>query len=250
MLASFIIPFHTRRIDNLFQTLRFLERWHGNIIDDCEVLLICQDQCGPIETNFAETRKFDLRMPEMNLPEVTNFGVEKAKSSLLVWLESDRILPKGYFEQVFFEIKSKEMISTEKMHRVSKMVADEDIIAGVYPWYEECRSQTNKMLCRNMFSGNVTFWKKDFLEAGGADPFYVGYGWLDHDLTDSMTKIGVRPIFYTEIELHLWHEPMTYGSKDQKKLFVNNGIHYCKKWKKRYPPEIIKELQSQTKVLI
>lgn len=189
-------------------------------------------------------------MPEMNLPKVTNFGVEKAESSLIVWLESDRILPTGYFEQVFNKIRPKEMVTTERMYRVKKMVSDEDIISGNYTWCEEWRSKTNEMLCRNMFSGNTVFWKKDFLEAGGADPAYVGYGWLDHDLTDSMTKIGVHSVYYTEIELHLWHEPMTYGSYDQKRLFINNGVHYCKKWKKRYPPEIMKELQQKTKVLI
>lgn len=247
MLASFVITFHTRRLDNLFQTIRFLNYWHKATIQQCELLLICQDQCGPIESGFKETKLFNMKLKEMSLPIQINKGVKEAKSNLIVLLESDRILAEGYFQEVFDTIQPKEIVTTNKMWRISKMVSDEDIILHHYPSYEECRSQTNELLTRNTFSGNTIFWKEDF---SGADEAYIGYGWLDHDLTSSMEAKGIRTVWRDDLELHLWHEFMTYGEKDQKRLFVQNAIRYCKKWNKPYPKEIIKEMQNYSRGMI
>ena len=250
MLASFVITFHPRRLDNLFQTIRFLDYWHKKTIQQCELLLMCQDQCGPIESSFKQTRLFNMKLPEMSLPIQINAGVNEAKSDLIVLLESDRILAEGYFQKVFDTIQPKEIVTTKKMWRISRMVSDEDIINHQYPSYQECRSKDNELLTRNAFSGNTTFWKEDFIKIGGADESYIGYGWLDHDLTSSMEKNGIQTFWRDELELHLWHEAMTYGEQDQKKLFIQNAIKYCRKWNRPYPTEIVKEIQKQSKAFI
>lgn len=251
MITSFIIRYHTRRLDNLLQTLRFLNLWQNSVISNSEVLLLCQDQCGEIKTNFKKTKNFNMNLSEMSMSKQLNFGVENSESDLIVLLDSDRILPYGYFKNIINHIQPREMISTLKMYKIPHMASDDDIINGEYGRIEEFRSINNKSLTRNIFSGNVLFWKKDFLECGGADEGYLGYGWEDHDLTESMLKTGVKPIFEKQsIELHLYHELKTYGSEDQKKLFINNGIRYCRKWKKPFPKEIIQDMSKYSRVLL
>lgn len=251
MLTSFVIRYHTRRLDNLLQTLRFLNLWHKDVVSQSEVILLCQDKCGEIQTNFKQTKNFNMDLSEMSMSKQLNFGVKNSTSDLIVLLDSDRILPNGYYTNIIQKIQPKEMISTLKMYKIPHMASDEDIINGEYGRIEEWRSTNNKSLTRNIFSGNVLFWKKDFIEVGGADEGYLGYGFEDHDLTESMIKIGVNPIFDQEtIELHLFHELKSYGSQDQKKLFINNGIRYCKKWKKPYPSEIVESMSKYSKVLL
>lgn len=243
MLASFIIRYHTRRLDNLIQTLRFLNLWHKSVIEQSEVILLCQDRCGKIKTEFKETHNFNMNLPEMMMSHQLNFGINKSQSEKIVLLDSDRILPQNYFANALQQLQNKTMISCKRMIRITKMVSDEDIINNDFPYYEELRTD-NISLTRNVFSGNVIFNKKDFLEFGGADENYIGYGWEDHDLTESMKSIGVHSIFRDEIEIHLHHELFSYGSYDQKKLFIKNGIRYCKKWKKHYPIELVKEMKN------
>ena len=250
MLASFIIRYYTRRIDNLLQTLRFLELWHSDVISQSEVLLLCQNRCGKIPSGFKQTRNFNMDLPEMSMAPQLNFGVDHAESDLIVLLDSDRILPVGYYRAVFDTIQEKQMVSTLKMNRLTTMTPDRNIINDDYDCYEEWRSTKNDPLTRNIFSGNVTFWKKDFYEAGKADEGYVGYGWEDHDMTQRMESIGVKSIFRKEIELHLHHEPMTYGKQDQKKLFIQNGVRYCRKWRIPYPDTLKEDIQRNMKAII
>lgn len=251
MLSSFIIRYHTRRLDNLLQTLRFLERWHSPVIKQSEVHLLCHDRCGPIKTGFRKTYNYNMELSEMGMAKQLNFGVEKSNADIIVLLDSDRVLSEGYYERVLDKIQEKQMYSCLRMVRVTRMVADEDIISCQYPSYKEWRSMTNESLSRNIFSGNVTFLKSDFYECGCADEGYVGYGWEDHDMTKRMEKIGVKPVFVEEdLELHLWHEFFTYGTQDQKKLFVKNGVRYCRKWKVPYPPELMQEMQNYSKFII
>ena len=58
----------------------------------------------------------------------------------------------------------------------------------------------------------------------------------------TMQKAGICEIFRSEVELHLWHPALTYGQKDAKKMFVDNGVKFCKKWKVPYPQMLRKDM--------
>lgn len=247
--ASFVIYYHTRRIDNLLQTLRFLTRWHQPVIEQSELILVCHDRCGPVESEFGRTRNFNLELPEMMLPRQCNFGIRQAESENIILLESDRLLPPGYFDAVLTDLKPKQVITTLRMIRPHRPYSDDDLIADQFERYDEWRSATNETLCRNLFSGNATFKAQDYWEAGGMDEAYVGYGWADHDTTNAMTKIGCQPVFRNEMEIHLWHEPMTYGSVDQKQLFINNGLRYCRKWNVDIPTLLRNEMKQYRRMI-
>jgi hypothetical protein len=95
----------------------------------------------------------------------------------------------------------------------------------------------------------AVFWRDDFFEADLMDEGYIGYGWADSDMTNKMNEIGVKSIFRHETELHLWHPSQTYGKTNQKRLFINNGIRYCRKWGIEYPDWFKEEIENHRKLM-
>lgn len=250
MLASFLIPFHTWRIDNLTQTLRFLYLNHPDVVTESEVILLCQDQCGQIDTKFKNTILQNMRLDVMKKPFVLNHGVTLAESELLVILDSDRVLPRDYFRKVIEAFTPNTMVTTAKMHQLLHAVGDHDIIDGNYEFNVDYRDRGAKPYTRSVFSGNVVLSKTDYLRVGGMDEDYVGYGFEDSDMTATLLQDGVVPVFRDEIELHLHHQQWTYGKGDQKQLFLANGVRYCRKWNYPLPPQIEKEIKARMRNLI
>jgi hypothetical protein len=238
MKSSFIIGFHTARIDNLLQTLWFLSEWHTDVITNCELITVCQDKLDtPIVTSkWGKHQHFDLELSEMSLPYVTNFGIDKSSSDKLIILESDRILPENYFSSIIDQLEEGVQITTRTMKKLKNECKIQEIESGKFEFDLEYRSDNvHEFGVRNMWSGNTALMKSDFYKAGKMDEEYIGYGWADSDMCLTMDKIGVKSVYREEIELHLWHPPMTYGEQDQKKLFIDNGIKLCKKWDKPIP---------------
>jgi hypothetical protein len=181
----------------------------------------------------------------MHLPFLVNTGVKYARYNKLIILESDRILPKNYFEEILQELKLGVMITTKKMNKLTAKATNEEIINGTYDSYCDDRSTNVKLGIKNMWSGNTACMKEDFENVGGIDEFYKGYGWADCDMTLAMEKTGVKSIYkenYTE--LHLWHEGQTYGEGNQKQMYFDNCLYLCKKWNKSVPVFIKKEMKE------
>jgi len=242
MRASFVVKWHTRRIDNLLQFLRFLNLWHKDTIQECEAILVCHDRCSDIETGFGKTRCLNLNLPEMILSKQTNVGVEQASCEKLIVLDCDRLLPAGYFHEVIEQMHPKEMISTTNVVKLTNPSTDTEIVLGAYKFFNEARTISDPGT-RCIWSGNVAFHKSDYYAAGAMDEFYVGYGWEDTDMALRMLKIRVQPIMRSDLEIHLYHEGTTYGSQNQKSLFIKNGIKFCRRWNiKPYPQILAKEL--------
>jgi hypothetical protein len=265
MKASFVIGFHTARIENLNQTLRFLKK--QRVIQECELVLVCQDTCTELicpskelrGEGWASKQHFNMEVECMQLPVLTNFGVEKASCDKIIVLESDRILPKGYFAEVIDQLEEGIQITTKDMIKFTKHFTDEEIQTGQWKsglwnpsrpdeadvdYKEEHRSNTNEIGLRNMWSGNTAFMKSDFEKAGRMDESYKGYGWADSDMTYAMEAVGVKSVYRYELEFHLWHPPATYGEGDQKQMFIDNGIRFCNKWDKDKPDWFLKEIRD------
>lgn len=244
-MHSFIIHYHSRRFDNLLQTLQFLQLNHSEVIAKSELILLCQDKCTVPVEGFANVHQISMNLDVMDLPLLTNEGVKQSKFDKIVILESDRILPKGYFQEALDELQPGVMITTQHMKKLLAPATNEEIIAGQYQTYCDDRSIKCEFGIKNMWSGNTACMKEDFLKVGGIDPYYRGYGWADCDMTLTMEQAGIQSIYkknYTE--LHLWHEQQTYGTGDQKQLFINNCLYVCRKWKRPVPEFMIKEMAA------
>lgn len=242
-------------MDNLLQTLRFLVKDHP-IVSDCQLITVCQNsleflpfnfvkEFDDLKSHFARADHFDMELDEMSLPIVTNWGVDYADSNKVIILESDRILPSGYFNAVIDQIGPSISITCSNMKKLTKPATDDEIRSASFEYKDESRSDLNRIGVRNMWSGNTAIWKPDYIRAGKMDESYIGYGWADSDMTNRMKMIGVLEIFRPEIELHLWHPSATYGKSDQKALFIKNGINYCRRWDVEHPDWFKEEIAAQ-----
>ena len=249
MLASFIIRFHSKRLDNLHQTLRFLERWHKNVISRSQLILVCQDSVGRISNAFERYDHLNLDLNCMRLPKQTNLGVEKALADKVILLDGDRIAPPGYYDRALKELDHGKQISIKTMRNIERPVEDNELESGIYPYFEDERG-INQAGQRCMWSGNTAFMKFDFYKAGMMDEEYKGYGFEDQDMTLTMEKAGIVSVLMTEYEIHLWHERQTYGEGDQKQLFINNGLRFCKKWDIPLPNFLREEIANHKKAWI
>lgn len=229
---AFVIVFHPKRLDNLHQTLFFLIRNHGDIVPRSHLVLVCQNESEEFYegASFGKYTHINTNVDQMMLPRFTNTGVDAAEAEKIVVLESDRILPPGYFQAVADQLKPGLQITTKTTLKLTEPVTHKQIIDNQFKYTEDGRSPENKIGMRNMWSGNTAFMKSDFLKCGGMDTEYIGYGWADNDMTYTMESNGVESIFRDEIELHLWHPPFTYGKGDHSQMFIANGLRFCKKW--------------------
>jgi hypothetical protein len=250
MVCTFIIPFPSARIDNVLQTVRFLGRNHPEVCKESEIIFSCQDRCGNIPNPFKKDRLINLETDCMRKSKMMNEAAKVASSDLLVFLDSDRVLPAGYFDKVVRNYQPGTAVSTKNMWRLTEPASDEDIIAGKFKYELENKDTTNKAWTRTMFAGNCTVSKADFWRVGGCDESYHGYGFEDHDMTRTLETGGVKFVWHEDIELHLWHPRLTYGKGDQKKMFIMNGLRYCKKWSLPIPPELQVEMGTYTKGMI
>jgi hypothetical protein len=261
MLASFVICFHTARISNLLQTLRFLVRDHQEVVSDCFLSLACQDceqnlqktdflELNELRSRFADGILLNAQLKEMELPNLTNQAVAASPTEKLVILESDRLLPRGYFAEVIGGLEKETQVTCKKMIKLNREMNDESIISRNFEFKEEFRDERNRPGFRNIWSGNTIISKTDYERAGKMDEHYCGYGWADSDMTNRTESVGVRSIYRDEIEIHLWHPSQTYGELDQKSLFVKNGLYFCKKWGENLPDWFRKDVASQRKTIL
>lgn len=244
MLASFLISFHSFRLDNLLQTIRLLERNDPEVVAHSELILLCQDQISQIKSNFNNTQTICMHLPNMQKCKAINHGATIACSDKLVILDSDRIMPHGYYLDVLQGLKPRTVVSARITHRLTRMATDQEIIDNTVPFTLEPRKPTN------IFSGNASLHTVDFWEAGGMNEKYIGYGWEDDDMSHRMTKMGAKFIYREEIETHLYHGRHTYGSGDQKRMYFDNGIRFHNEWNVPMTPHLQEELNNYTKDLL
>jgi hypothetical protein len=261
MIASFVICFHTARIDNLLQTLRFLIANDREVFENSYLRISCQDNCDSLPAEKLEELEFlreqshrsaiaNFNLPCMQLPYLTNVSVLDAETDKVILLESDRILPPGYFSSILEDLKEGVQITCKNMKKLTSPTSDEQILSGIFDYKDEHRDETNRIGLRNMWSGNTAFWKGDYYKAGQMDESYLGYGWADSDMTNRMAKAGVASVWRPETELHLWHPSATYGEGDQKKMFIDNGLRFCKNWGIALPDWFKEEIAKQKKVML
>lgn len=242
MKASFIIYYHEKRLDNLLQTLRLLCSRDAELVSKSELILVCQ-KGGPHEiiTPFQSIKQFNFQQSVYNKPKMVNHGVANAQSPVIAIIDSDRILPVGYFDRAVARIQPKQCISTVLLYKIEHPCSDADIDAGRYQLVQDFRSTVNDMHCKNMFSGNTVMLREDYC---GMDEQFAGYGYNDTDFTQTLQARGFEFIWLQEQELHLYH-PLMHSWHDFIKSNVYNGLRYCAKWNLK--PN--KKLQAEMKEL-
>lgn len=201
---SIIIAFHPSRLENLLQTLRFLQKREP--LEHYELILVCQESLP--KTPFPNAQLLNLNLPGYNRPKMCNAGVEVAKSQNILLLDSDRILPPHYLEKRTEQNLSRKIISCRYLFQFTEPYTDEEIEAGRrLSCTSQLRSTTRSAVpSKNVFSGNTLMTKKDYLALGGMDEQFEGYGFNDTDISRRAQDSGLEIILEESTEFHLYHE--------------------------------------------
>lgn len=240
-MISFVIYASKHRLDNLLQTIRFLNKRERKI--DKEIIVVYQDD-GP---QIDGVTKYDMDLDTYRKPLMCNFGVKKCSGELVALLDSDRILPENYFYNASKLMKRRYMITTNCILNLDKFYSDVDINKRRYKGKKEYRSSENILRRKNLFSGNTLFFKSDYEFVGGMDERYVGYGYTDNDITRSAKLKGIKDVYLNFEELHLYHpRTIIYGGEifsDFQIISAINSIKYSIKW--RMCDNIVLEICSE-----
>jgi hypothetical protein len=232
-MISFVFYFSNKRIENLKQTIRFLNKNENLKIH--EIILVCNEICNE-ELNAPNSKIFNINLHTYNKPLLCNFGVDKAKHDIVALLDSDRILPYKYFEKTSCNLRKKQFSSSLILYKLLEDYNDEEIDLKKYEYKEEIKSKKCEFFHKNLFSGNTLFYKKDYFDCGGMDESFEGYGFADNDMTYNIMSKGYSICWNREIEIHLNH-PVEFLYKGKilendefKKISKGNLEKFKNKW--------------------
>lgn len=198
-----------------------------------EVILVCNDRT---EERFDGCRLYNMELENYEKPKMCNFGVKMAKGEVVALLDSDRILPNGYFGKIEQKIKRGLFFSCDRLLQLLRPHSDEEIESGGLEYELDMKSRGWEIRKKNLFSGNTTFLKKDYLSVGGMDERFVGYGFADNDMTCNVMNNGMEVVWVEGDEIHLHHEKETMeggeivGFDRYKHTSQRNLNRFLRKW--------------------
>lgn len=245
MELSFVIYFHSSRLDNLKQMIRLLKRRED--VTHSELVLACQDSCDWIPDGFGASRSLSLGLSQYRKPFLCNRGVEASTGRVVALLDSDRVLPANWFSSAADTVRDGVIITSKNLLWCPRPYTDQEIERGNPELLPDPKSPINELLKKNAFSGNTVMLREDYLKVGGMDESFVSYGFADNDMVENCRKHGMTFVFREEPELHLFHDKYVIMDgqpmpRDQFKAYtLLNGLKFCLKWKKQ-PTQPLLEL--------
>jgi hypothetical protein len=188
-----------------------------------------------------------------NWSRMWDAGIEASEGDIVVYLDSDRVLPRGYFDAVLEHIDDDKFLFTHDLFNFRRDVSDEmvrmfrdtltpEILRRDYDryrdlvWYDPRFQLPCNGPNKGVMSGGTAFTKKTFIKSGGVDPWYSGHGaWADNDYHRQCYEGGMAMVDLGLLELHLYHEKVAetgddLGQRDLEILSLNNYVRYCRKW--------------------
>lgn len=178
-------------------------------------------------------------------------GVYSARHANIVYLDSDRLLPRNFLElaadraadDVFvFTSKHFLMSAAHPVEECKRLLAAGDVeemllhpdFFGKYR-FEARHGQPYHGPGKNVMSGSVAFTKKTYTRLGGVDQWYCGHGAFAD--SDFHMQASVGGCSFVDLEIPEFHYPhdKVDGSRaiDEKTLYrmgLDNFIYYCHKW--------------------
>jgi hypothetical protein len=179
-------------------------------------------------------------------------GVCSARYDIILYLDSDRLLPSNYMELLLSNVKEGVFVFTSlhflmmgdlEVGECKKLLADprpgvftEPSYLGKFR-YEPRFQNPIPGSGKNVMSGNTAFTKQTFLSLGGIDPWYRGHGaFADTDFHMQAAQAGCQFVDLKVPELHCKHPKLDNNDLELEEtglrlLSLDNFIYYCNKWK-------------------
>lgn len=263
-MFSLFIMYSTDRKEALDATISCLKRM--DLYDSCQKTLV-------VDT------KTDFFLPDWDLVEVprvgTDFcwgrmwdaGVCTAKHEKIVYLDSDRLLPKCFLKNISESIDDDKFVFTSFHFQLLKEMPVEHCVEFLETMNDLGTFTDDKFMGnlkyeakhqgpihrpgKNVMSGSVGFTKKTYFRLGGVDHWYCGHGaYADTDFHYAAAVGGCQFVDLCLPELHWPHQKKKDGETlSQEQLWLmslNNFIRYCVKW--GLPLALAEDLAHRSKV--
>lgn len=220
-----------------------------SLFESCQKTLIVD---GPV--NIALEDWAVIRVPRINgqfcWAYMWEAGVASARFEKILYLDSDRLLPTEYLEQVAPLIEDDVFVFTSNHFMLLKELSIRQC-KDLFQSYQRGEMTTEEFLgCakfeprfqepvygpgKNVMSGSTGFTKRTYYRAGGVDPWYRGHGAFAD--TDFHLKAKMAGCGFTDLGVPEFHYPHPKRTGDQKlgtmelrRLGLDNFIYYCYKW--------------------
>jgi hypothetical protein len=213
MLSIFIIYSNDRK-RQLDITVSCLQEMDGYA--HCQKILCVDGYCDISVPNFdviCVKRNKDF----FNWSSMWNASISISKFDNILYLDSDRILPKNYLTKVVSRLEDDKFIYSKVLVRLNKFYELETV--------KQVRDNPNKhrnlwdvdfrlphppslavlSLGKNPMSGNTAFTKATWVKTGGIDAGFEGWGFPDTEYYLRTWKMGMKFETIDCVELHLHH---------------------------------------------
>ena len=241
--------YSTDRFEALERTLACLRKM--NLYESCQKTLVVDGKIDKVPKDW-EVVQVPRKNKEFCWGRMWDAGVLTANYDKIVYLDSDRLLPKNYLELVkdigknVFAFTSMHFLISQKISAerccqalerrdLEDIFTDEELIGKLR--YEVRHKIPNHGPGKNVMSGSVAFSRDLYLKLGGVDHWYCGHGaYADSDFHMQASIGGCEFLDFNIPELHLSHEKISINkvslsNKELWKLGLDNFIYYCNKWK-------------------
>ena len=237
------------RKDALERTVSCLRNM--NLYDKCQKTLIVD-------------QKSNVALPEWNIVEVPRIdgkfcwsymwdaGVNSARFENVIYLDSDRMLPRNYLDLVVDKLEDGMFIFTSNHFMMLKnlsvercqelldrfdvdgVLTDEEFLGAAR--FEARYKEPVHGPGKNVMSGSTAFTKYTYWKLGGVDPWYRGHGaFADTDFHFTARMGGCQFIDLGIPEFHFPHPKRDDEGNEIKemrlrRMGLDNFIYYCCKW--------------------
>ena len=238
--------YSTDRLDALKYTVSCLEDMY--LYDKCQKTLIVDGKIDLIPPDWEV-----IQVPRVNnkfcWAKMWDAGVLSAKYEKILYLDSDRLLPKIFLEIIENILEDDLFLFTSKHFMMNTLISIEDC-KNVLEYFDKNKNKYSLEGLRyeirnenpyhgpekNVMSGSTAFTKKTYLRLGGVDHWYCGHGaFADNDFHMQAACGDCSFIDLNIPEIHYLHEKIDDKSnpikqKDLWLMGLDNFIYYCDKW--------------------
>lgn len=261
-MITIFVMYSPDRVLQFEQMNRINSRMNG--WSSAEKLLLVDWKDGVELPDFPGWRTIPVPRPRTNFnwSSMWEHGVEASSNEAMLYLDSDRALPRNYLEEVISVVNDNRFVFSETLFGMNRTVDDEVIIdlldnhdpESIRIQFDDLNRKFSDLIYydpryrlplhgpgKGVMSGNTGFTRSGYRRSGGVDPWFEGHGaYADTDFQKQVWNKGFEFVPIDATEIHIWHPKFSDQSseeltqRDIEVLSLNNFIYHARKWKLGY----------------